>query len=229
MSDKIEMVKGRTVILGVNERIATLIGLLREQGRELVVVTEHSNLYARELEGVDIIDGDFIYERNLEAAKIKTAEAVIILAETVNAKPKDADARSVVATLSVESMHPDARTVVEALSEDTAFHLRNAGVDEIIVSGELTADILAFSTTHSQYSDHLEVLLRFAHKNRIDELTLRPEDRLVGKSYAAANAIMTRERKILLGVREKGHEHRQNLDPDRILRAKDVLVYIDIL
>ena len=217
----------RTVILGVNERIGTLVRLLRAQGRELVVVSANAKRFARDLSDVEVIHGDFIDRRNIKRARIQDAEAVIILAETVNKKPRDADARSVVATLAVEAAFPEVRTVVEALSEDTAYHLRNAGVDEIIVSGELTADILAFSTTHPDYGNHLEVLLRFAHQNRI--VTAPVRERLVGKKFAEANLTMIRERKILLGVRPEGRADRESLDPDRTLRDKDILVYIDIL
>lgn len=221
--------KGRAVILGVNQRIKTLIDLLKEQNREVLVVSEHIRKYREELEGVDTLQGDFIDHKNLKRANLQSAETVIILAETIGHKPHDADARSVVATLSVEQMHPEARTVVEALSEDTAYHLRNAGVDEIIVSGELTADILAFSTNHSNYSTHLSILLRFAHRNRI--VTAAVKDRLVKKTFAEAGLILAKERKILLGARRRGTSRTQDesTDPTRVLQSTDEIVYIDIL
>ncbi len=219
--------KGRTVILGVNERIGQLVQLLRDQGQEIVVVSNHVERFSRALDGVAQIAGDFIDPHVLRQAEVASAQSVVILAETIGHRMQDADARSVVATLSVERQNPEVRTVVEALSEDTAFHLRNAGVDEIIVSGELTADILAFSTTTSEYSQYLGVLLKFAHENRV--VTAPVRERLVGKSLQALVRLLSEERKVLLGVRPSGGSGRASLDPERIVTPGDELVYIDIL
>ncbi len=219
--------KGHAVILGINARIRTLTRLLREQGREVVIVTQNAEAFAEELEDIEVVDGDFLDRKNLIEARVEKADTVIILAETINHKPHDADARSVVATLAAESLNPNARTIVEALSEDAAYHLRNADVDEIIVSGELTADILAFSTNHPSYSNHLGVLLRFAYRNRIVSAPVK--ERLRNKPLKEANLILAQERKILMGVRTGGKSRNETLDPMHVLQEGDEIVYIDIL
>lgn len=219
----------RVVILGVNERIYKLIELLHEQQKHITVVALDFSHYGSVAGDPDvhIIEGDFLDPKLLTRAKVEQAAAVIILTDTQQHSPQDADARSVVATLSVERINSDVKTVVEVHSDETAFHLENANVDEIIQSGDLTADILAFSTNHPNYSNHLETLLRFTYKNHI--VTAPVRERLLAKTISEVTSILARERKILLGVRVKGDRKRETLDPSYALESEDEMVYVDIL
>jgi len=217
----------RIVILGANERLPTLLNLFRAQDVRLLVVLEGIDLYRKNLASVDVIEGDFLDPKILAQANLEHCDAVIILADTHNNTPQDADARSVVATLSVERINSDVRTIVEVFSDDTAYHLRNAGVDEVIQSGELTADILAFSTTHPNYSKHLKTLLHFAYKNRV--VTASASERLQGKPVSEISHILARDRKVLLGVRIRGRADRISLDPSRVVTDRDEMIYVHIL
>jgi len=218
--------KKKVIILGVNSRVENLICLLHEQGYTILVISEHAEQYSKALKDVDVVHADFLERRVLQQAGIEDSFAVIILAEIINNLPQDADARSVVATLSVESINPAVKTVVEVLSGDTAFHLRNANVDEIIQSGSLTADILAFSTNHANFSQHLGILLRYAHKNEIKTGPIK--ERFVGKTLGQIVLLMAANRKILLGIRPKDENYRETLDPDHLVKASEEMIYIDM-
>lgn len=223
----------RIVILGVNERIGPLLTLLEEQGVEMFVIAEDISNFEKVFaeHSVDVLIGDFLDPDLLEQAEITTATSVIILADTQHHSPQDADARSVVATLSVEDLNSqvqsEVRTVVEVSNDETAFHLRNARVDEIIQSGDLTADILAYSTSRPKYSKHLETLLRFTHKNNV--VTSPVSERYEGKTISEVTTLLVVKRQILLGVRIGGSRKRETLDPSHVLGSKDEMVYIDIL
>jgi Trk K+ transport system NAD-binding subunit len=219
--------KRKVIILGVNNRIETLLGLLKEQDYRILVISEQVKSFDKELEGIETIESDFLERKVLLDAGIEESFAVIILAESIGYTAKDTDARSVVATLSVESINPAVKTVVEVLSSDTAFHLRNANVDEIIQSGSLTGDILAFSTNHPHFSQHLGILLRYAHKNKI--VTSPVTERYVGKSLSQIVPLMAANRKILLGIRPKKEKDEETLDPEHIASDGEEFIYIDML
>lgn len=223
MNDK----KKRTIILGVNNRIGDLVSLLKEENSSILVISRYVGQFPNELKGVETLNGDFLNKRMLEQADISNSDSVIILAETLGNSNSDVDARSVVATLTVESIQPNTRTVVEVLSKETSYHLRNANVDEIIESGKMTADMLAFSTTHSDFSNHLATLLRYAHKKNI--VITNVNEQMVNKNVSKVSSMYARERKIVLGVRIDGKPDNETLNPNYVIQKNDILVYIDML
>ena len=224
---KQEASKKRVIILGVNSRIYELIEILQQSEYELTIVSRFVDSIRDSVHGVEMINSDFLHRDVLQRLDLEHCYAVVILAESQDLSPKDIDARSVVATLSIESINKDVRTVVEILHEETAFHLKNAGVDEIIRSGALTADILAFSINHTNFSQHLDILLRYTHKNRI--VTCSVAERFIGKFLGEVVPLMAKNRKILLGVRPEGVREDETLDPTYVLSAEDCFVYIDML
>ena len=220
--------KKHVVILGVNHRLPELINLLEKEGYSLTVISRYVSEYQEEFaHRADFVESDFLDRDVFLKHNISQSFAVLILAEARGLSARDTDARSVVATLSVESMNSEVRTIVEVLTDDSEYHLRNAGVDEIIKSGSLTADILAFSTNHDNFSKHLNLLLRFAHKNRIEIAPVT--ERYVGKELRKVVHLMASTRKILLTVRPEGNKDRETLDPVYVLNEADQLVYIDML
>ena len=214
-----------TVILGVNDKLARVIHLLLEQDQRVVVVTENVDRVAQYPEHlVAIVEGDFLDERILEKARVAEATNAIILADTHDRSDEDADARSVLGALAVEKLKPEINTVVEAFASDTTYHLQSAGVDDIIESGALTAEMLAYSTDHAGYSNHLSILLRFVHKNRIVRNAI--PNRLLGKRLHDVQMLLAAEQKILLSIERDGASH---LDPDLILEGDDEMVSIEII
>lgn len=214
-----------TVVLGVNDKLDRIVNILVASGRRVVIVTSSIDRIAQYPENlVAVIEGDFIDADVLEKARVAQAANAVILADTEGRSREDADARSVLATLAVEKARPAIHTVVECLLPDTAYHLENAGVDEIIRSGDLAAEMLAFSTDHAGYSANLGALMRFVHKNRI--LTAPLPDRFAGKKLAEATATLALERKILLSVRRDDED---SLAPGLQLRAGDEMIYVEIV
>jgi len=214
-----------TVILGVNDKLKRVDNLLLEMNQRVVIVTQDVDRVPQYPEHlVAMIEGDFVEVSILERARVREAKTAIILADTHQRRMRDADARSVLAALAVEKMNPDINTVVEALSEDTTFHLENADVDDILQSGAITAEMLAFSSDHPGYAEHLQVLLRFVHQNRV--VTFETPQRLVGKTLYDTQTLLAGEQRILLAVTRDGEE---TLDPDLVLNADDTLTCVEIL
>lgn len=214
-----------TIILGVNDRLERVVALLLDMGHRVAIVTEDVDRVAQYPEHlVAIVEGDFVREKILMKARVMEASNAIILADTRGRSDRDADARSVLAALAVERLKPEIKTVVETLGADTARHLRAAEVDDIIQSGGMTAEMLAFSTDHPGYAENLQILLRFVHRNRV--VTDLAPKRLWGKRLYDVQAILATEQKILIALERDGE---QSLDPDLVVEDGDQLLSIEIL
>jgi voltage-gated potassium channel len=214
-----------TVILGVNEKLPRIVNLLLDMGQRVVVVTENVDRVPQYPEHlVAVVEGDFLDEQILMKARVNHATNAIILTDLHNRRPKDADVRAILAALAVEKMKPEVNTVVEAISADTEFHLHHAKVDDVVQSGALTAEMLAFSTDHPGYSDNLHILLRFVHQNRVSITAAAAHQ--VGEKIFDLQIKMATEQKILLGIK-RGEE--ELMDAKTVVEEGDQIICVDIL
>ncbi len=99
-----------------------------------------------EMKPIDDDDLHFIRgnvnEKTLERANLTNAKTVVILGDTsLNAEARDA--KAVLTTLTVESINPDAYTIVELENEANVKHCQRANADEIIVGSELSSNLVA--------------------------------------------------------------------------------------
>lgn len=65
-----------------------------------------------------------------------------------NAPTDDADMRSILTVMAIESIAPDVRTVVEVNNPRNAEHLRRAHADEVLATSLLSAHLLARSSLY---------------------------------------------------------------------------------
>ena len=93
---------------------------------------------------VRFLRDDFTRVAALQRANINRAEVAIILNDTYNGRSaQDADARTVLAALTIEKLNPEVHTCAELSSAENEPHLRMGKVDEIIISGEVSGSLLA--------------------------------------------------------------------------------------
>ena len=88
---------------------------------------------------------------DLRRAGIDRASTVIILSDHSNTStdPDDLDARTLLTTLAVESINPQAYSCVEVVKSENREHFERTQADELVVSAELTGSLLAASAiTH---------------------------------------------------------------------------------
>lgn len=100
---------------------------------------------------VSFIRGNPSNADDLQRAGLDDVSTVIVLADSSNASddPDDLDARSLLTTLAVESMNPDAYSCVEVVKSENRQHFERTRADELVVSAELTGALLAASArTH---------------------------------------------------------------------------------
>ena len=95
--------------------------------------------------GVYFVRGDVTSAEDLRRAGIEEASAAIVFpADTSN----DADMRSILTVLAIESLAPGVRTVVEVNNPRHVEHFERAKADEILVTSRLASRLLARSALY---------------------------------------------------------------------------------
>jgi voltage-gated potassium channel len=163
----------------------------------------------RERYGVDDIEyvrGDFVFENVLKRANIQHAEAVIVLADRSGGRSLDrADERTILATLAIKGIAPKAMTCAELLDSNNRQHLVRAKVDEIIVRGEKTGTLLAFSVLSPGLPRVFDRLISADSENRLWKVKI--PGRFIGKPISELSAHLSENSQAtLIGIltEEKG-------------------------
>ena len=115
-----------------------------EDVRQIVILADRDTA---PLEGDDVtfIRGNPSSEEDLRRAGIDRVSTVIVLADASNTSddPDDLDARSLLTTLAIESINPNAYSCVEVVKSENRQHFERTRADELVVSAELTGALLA--------------------------------------------------------------------------------------
>lgn len=145
---------GHLLICGWSPKGGEIIRELRakevEDPRDIVILVDVEKPPFEE-DGVTFIRGNPSNDHDLRRAGVDRVATVIVLADQTNASddPDDLDARSLLTTLAVESINPDAYTCVEVVNSENRQHFERTRADELVVSAELTGALLAASArTH---------------------------------------------------------------------------------
>ncbi|UCH79116.1 MAG: potassium channel protein, partial [Candidatus Coatesbacteria bacterium] len=155
--------RDHVVICGWNPGARTILGELANaaNGRDLVVVADleedPTEAYGKT---VHFVRGDCTDEEVLQRAAISKAHTAIVLADTSGGRVFDqADARTILTVLTVETLNRDVYTCAELVHRKNRLHLERVHVDEVVVSGEYGGKILAHSALYHGISRVLSELL----------------------------------------------------------------------
>jgi voltage-gated potassium channel len=151
---------------------------------------------------VQFLNDDFTKLEALEKAGVRRAARCILLADTSKGrKERDADARTVLAALTIERLNPDVYTVAEINRREHAHHLEMGKVNDYVVSGEQSAFLLAQSAITRGVMSVFSELLTREHGNRFSRCSLTNDWK--GKSFLELMLHMKEEHNALLvGVEE---------------------------
>jgi len=148
---------------------------------------------------ISFVHGDYIHESTLNRASITKASSAIILADSGpdgTAKPDD---RTLLTVLAIKSMAQDTRLCVQLLETSNEVHLRRAGVDQIVVSGEFSGFMLANAVMAPGIPQALKEVMNVGLGSDIQRVEMPPE--LIGKTFAeAAISLYQSFDRILIGV-----------------------------
>src|SRR5581483_8312771 len=167
---------------------SVLEGLLQASGRSALIVlvndgpeeTAHELMYRNHDATIHYIHGDPAAEATLERANVRHARAAIVLTDTSRASAA-ADEHTTLVTLAVKSLKPDIKVTAEALETSSEAHLRRAGADDIVISGEFNGFMLSSAALSPGMSRVVRRLLSFG-EGELSHLPIPRE--YVGRTFA---------------------------------------------
>ncbi|MEO8493536.1 MAG: ion transporter [Planctomycetota bacterium] len=115
---------------------------------------------------VQFLNDDFTRIAALEQAGVHRAKTCIIMADTSSGRSEqDADARTILAALTVEKLNPAVYTCAELMNRSYASHLKMGHVNDYVVSGEFGAYMLAQAAMNRGLMGVFSELLTYQHGN----------------------------------------------------------------
>ncbi len=197
------------VVCGYNGNIeGVLDGIIAASPRsvpDIVLIntrsdTENSGLIERFPEAnIRFVSGDYTSEPVLYRASLEKASSVIILADPGPDEHSKPDDRTLLAALAVKSVSRNVEVCAELLDDANEAHLRRAGVDQIVLSGEFSGFLLSSSVMTPGITQAIREIMRTDTGNPIRRVPF-PPDLVGGTFHAAAVAFLEREDTVLLGV-----------------------------
>jgi voltage-gated potassium channel len=224
------------VVCGWNPAGSTMLRELftARRQRPVVIVTEHPER-PEDLptEGVrpELIyhhRGDYTRVEVLEAVGIKRASSAILLTDTGDQRSdQDRDARTVLAALTIERMHPGIFCCAELINGEHASLLEMANVEEVVVRDWYAGVIIGSMGRNRGLAVVLNDILTTESGNAFHKVTLprSVEGRSIGELH---NTLKADHGAILVSWERHGNaaEVQVNPPPELKVEAGDVLVVI---
>ncbi len=165
----------------------------------------------------------------LETVGIIYASRAILLADATHPRTdQDRDARTVLAALTIEKLNPSIYTCAQLLDRRNDVQLKLAGVDDVIVTEEVSSHLIATSARNQGSVEALAELLTVQSGNQIYEIPMPPV--WVGKHYwTLAQYLKQQSDALLLAIESiKQQERITQVNPpaDFVLSEEDRLVII---
>ena len=208
-----EELEGHIIICGWSNKAEIIIREYRASAKEsktpIVVIAEQSLGQVdlpKDLAAVYLMSDDFTKVSALERAGIRQANTCIILSDLINGRSEqDADARTILAALTVEKINPAIYTCAELINRSYGSHLDLGHVNEYVVSGEHSAYMLAQAAMNRGLMDVLNELLTYQRGNEFFRAALPTS--WVGHTFDDLLAVLRAEgNAILVGVYVGGSE-----------------------
>ncbi len=158
-----------------------------------------------------IITDDFTKVTALNRAGIERARSCLVLHDTIGSRTEqDADARTILAALTVEKINEDVYTCAELHNSAYATHLEMGKVNDYVISEEYGAFMMAQSGLNRGLARIMNELLSYRRGNEFHRIAV-PED-WIGKSFDELLLLLRKEcNAILVGVLNKDGE--QTINP----------------
>lgn len=138
------------VVCGWNSTARDLIAELAGDEYATKLVLLHDSERNPADDSVYFVRGDTTNEEDLKRAGIETAVSAIICPSDGSS---EADMRSILTVLAIETMAPQVRTVVEVNNPNHVTHFERANVDEVMVTSKLASHLLARTALYPGLSE----------------------------------------------------------------------------
>jgi voltage-gated potassium channel len=171
--------------------------------------------------GVYFVQGDVTKTEDLERAGIREAAAAVIF-------PRDgsdeADMRSLVTVLAIETMAPQVRTVAEVNNPAHVDHFHRANLDEVLVSSKLTSHLLARSALYPGLAQIVTDIVSGGEGSELYRVVL--PDEYAGTDIDTLSATMRADHKATLLAVARGGRTWVNPPTGFLVEAGDEIVVV---
>ena len=201
---ELDQIQDHIIICGWNTKAEIIVAEYRAAQRThntpIVVVAqldEPPNLATTSQAHVEFLEEDFTRVSALKAAGIHRAHTCVILSDTMRGRSvQDADARAILAALTVERLNPGIYTCAELHNSEYAPHLQMGDVNDYVVSSEYSAYLLAQAALHRGLMGVFSELLTHQRGNQFYRVQL--PDKWVGEAFDNLLIYLKKEHNALL-------------------------------
>lgn len=209
------------VVCGWNATSRELISELKGDEFTTKVVLIHDAERCPAASGVYYVRGDYTSADDLRRAGIEeAASAIVFPADDSN----EADMRSILAILTIESLAPGVRTVAEVNNPAHVDHFTRAGVDEVLVTPRLASRLLARSALYPGLTGVVADIVAGGEGSEL--YSVRLPDEYAGLTVDAASARLRAEHRATLVSVLRGTTTTTNPAADLVIAAGDEAVVI---
>ncbi|NCB45735.1 hypothetical protein EOM81_01845 [bacterium] len=196
---------------------------------EIVIVSENVDLETLKAKGLDtkrvrFLKEDFTHMNALIKAGVERASVAVILSEPGEHRTtQDIDARTILTALTVEKLHPGIHTSAEIYNEEYAAHLKNGGVEDVILQGDFSGRLLAKISMHQGLLAFFKDLLSRESGNTLSFID--PPKDVIGTNCAEAMTYINKELGYtLVGIKPRAKDLIVNPSSHTIDETDEILV-----
>jgi voltage-gated potassium channel len=213
------------IVCGWNSTARELIQELSTDEYTTRIVVIHDSDKNPAGEGVYFVSGDITTAADLKRAGVEDAQAAVVCpADGSN----EADMRSILCVMAIESIAPQVRTVVEVNNPSHVEHFQRADADEILVSSQLVSRLMARSSLYPGLAGLVTDIVSGGEGSELYRVSL--PDSYVGLSVDDLSAKLRSEhRATLLSVSRGGQAFVNPPDDFRLAPGDDLVVVAESL
>jgi voltage-gated potassium channel len=213
------------VVCGWNSTARELIQELSTDEYTTKIVVIHNTDKNPAGEGVYFVNGDITLAHDLKRAGIEDAMAAVVCPMDGS---NEADMRSILCVMAIESLAPHVRTVVEVNNPAHVEHFQRADADEILVSSQLVSRLMARSSLYPGLAGLVTDIVSGGEGSELYRVQL--PDAYVGLSVDDLSAKLRAEhRATLLSVSRGGQAYVNPPENFRLANGDDLIVVAESL
>jgi len=186
----LEDLENHIMICGYNAGVETIVTEFQNhpqfKDREIVIITERDeppHLDIPDPTRVKTLKEDFTRVDVMKKCRVDTCSVAVIVSDISGGRTRqDADARTVLAALTIEKLNPSVHTCAELSNAHSESHLRMGGVNEVIVTRSISGHLLAQAALYSSNVHLLQELLKPTQGHTF--MPVLPESEYVGKTFS---------------------------------------------
>jgi voltage-gated potassium channel len=213
------------IVCGWNSTARELIQELSTDEYTTKIVVIHDTDKNPAGEGVYFVSGDITTAHDLKRAGVEDAQAAVVCpADGSN----EADMKSILCVMAIESIAPHVRTVVEVNNPNHIEHFQRAEADEILVSSQLVSRLMARSSLYPGLAGLVTDIVSGGEGSELYRVQL--PDSYVGLSVDDLSAKLRAEhRATLLSVSRGGQAYVNPPEDFRLAQGDDLVVVAESL